>query len=206
MLRHLAAMHTIRETGPDTFAPTAFAKNLAEPAYQDTILFLEDNHQPVLQSTSSYFKEHGYTSPDSGVDGPFQHANNCKGQHMFEHFEKSAPIAGKRFASMMDMWSKGRPRWFDEVYYPVKERLISGAEGETFLVDIGGGSGHDIDDLRKAFGSDIPGKLVLEDRPEIIEIAQVDSSIEKKAHDFLTEQPVTGEPLVLSKGSLLIRD
>jgi hypothetical protein len=197
MLRHLAAMHTIRETGPDTFAPTIFSKTLAEPAYQDTILFLEDNHQPVLQNEHLYFKQHGYTSPSSGVDGPFQYANNCKGQHMFEYFETSNQIAGKRFANMMDMWSKGRPRWFEDVYYPVKDRLISGSESssDAFLVDIGGGSGHDIEGLRQAFGNEIPGKLVLQDRPEVINIAQVDSSIEKKAHDFLTEQPVRGERL-----------
>jgi hypothetical protein len=114
---------------------------------------------------------------------------------MFEYFDKSAPQMGRRFASMMDMWSKGRPRWFDDIYYPVKERLISGADStsETFLVDVGGGSGHDIDDLRKAFGSEIPGKLVLQDRPEILDLAQVDSSIERKPHDFLTEQPVKGK-------------
>ena len=188
-------MNTVRETGPDTFAPTTFSKTLAGPAYQDTIVFLEDDFQPVHQTTPSYFKERGYTSPNSGVDGPFQHAYNCKGQHMFEYFQSSAPQMGKRFASMMDMWSKGRPRWFEDVYYPVKDRLISGADStvETFLVDVGGGSGHDIDDLRKAFGSEIPGKLVLQDRPEILDLAQVDSSIERKPHDFLTEQPVKGK-------------
>ncbi|KAF2686283.1 O-methyltransferase [Lentithecium fluviatile CBS 122367] len=191
MLRHLAAMHTIRETGPDTFAPTTLSNTLAEPAYQDTILFLEDDFHIVHLKSPEYFKQHGYSSPNSGVDGPFQYAFDCKGKHMFEYFQSSAPHMGKRFASMMDMWSKGRPRWFDEVYYPVKERLISGAESdaEAFLVDVGGGSGHDIDDLCKKFGSEIPGKLVLQDRPEIIDLAQVDASIEKKAHDFLTEQP-----------------
>jgi hypothetical protein len=194
MLRHLAAMNTIRETGPDTFAPTTFSKTLTGPAYQDTSVFLQDNFQPVHQATPSYFKHHGYTSPNSGDNAPFQHAYNCKGQHMFEYFQTSAPVMGKRFANMMDMWSKGRPRWFEELYYPVKERLLSGADSssETFLVDVGGGSGHDIDDLRKAFGDAIPGKLVLQDRPEILDLAQVDPSIERKPHDFLTEQPVKG--------------
>jgi hypothetical protein len=195
MLRHLAAMNTVRETGPDTFAPTTLAKALANPAYMDTVVFLEDEFQLAHTVTPSYFKERGYTSPNSGVDAPFQRAYNCKGQHMFEYFDKSAPQMGKRFASMMDMWSKGRPRWFDDIYYPVQERLISGSDStsETFLVDVGGGSGHDIDDLRKAFGSEIPGKLVLQDRPEILDLAQVDSSIELKPHDFLTEQPVKGK-------------
>lgn len=97
----------------------------------------------------------------------------------------------------------GRQRWFDLDYYPVEERLISGAsrdDGEegVFLVDVGGGTGHDVNGLREAFGDRVPGKLVLQDRPEIIEHAAIDSERDvKMAHDFLTEQPVKGASPVL---------
>lgn len=94
---------------------------------------------------------------------------------------------------MMDVWSMGRQRWFDTDYYPVQERLIDGADAKgVFLVDVGGGTGHDVKGLRRSFGEKIPGKLVLQDRPEIIEHAQVNEADEKMAHDFLTEQPVKG--------------
>jgi hypothetical protein len=196
MLRHLAAMGTVRETGPDTFAPTAFSKSFTEPAYRESVLFIEDDFQSVHMNLPAFFKENEYKLPTSGVDSPFQHTYQCKGQHMFEYFQKSAPVMGFRFANMMEAWSKGRPRWFQEDYYPVKERLLAGAtEGEPFLVDVGGGSGHDIQGLSDQFHSDIHGKLVLQDRPEIVEIAQVSPQIEKQGHDFLTEQPVKGENL-----------
>ena len=191
MLRHLAAMGTVRETGPDTFALTPTSKAFAGPAYQDSILYIAENFQPVHQALPSYFRERSFKSPDSGVDGPFQHAYNCKGSHYFEYFQKGNPEMGRRFASMMESWSRGRPRWFYEDYYPVKERLISGAEQEAvFLVDIGGGSGHDVEGLREAFDGQLPGKLVLQERPEIIEIAKLGAGAEGMAHDFLTEQPV----------------
>ncbi|KAJ4374369.1 hypothetical protein N0V83_003110 [Neocucurbitaria cava] len=193
MLRHLAAMGTVRETGPDTFAPTATSKAFAEPAYQDSILYIAENFQPVHQALPSYFRERSFKSPDSGVDGPFQHAYNCKGSHYFEYFQKSNPEMGRRFASMMESWSRGRPRWFYEDYYPVKERLISGAEKDApFLVDVGGGSGHDVEGLREAFERQLPGKLVLQDRPEIIELAKLGAGAEGMPHDFLIEQPVKG--------------
>lgn len=193
MLRHLAAMGTVRETGPDTFALTPTSKAFAEPAYQDSILYIAENFQPVHQAMPSYFRENGFKSPDSGVNGPFQHAFNCKGSHYFEYFTKANPEMGRRFASMMESWSKGRPRWFYEDYYPVKERLISGAEKNApFLVDVGGGSGHDVEGLREAFEGQLPGKLVLQERPEIVEIAKVGAGTEVMAHDFLTEQPVKG--------------
>lgn len=205
MLRHLAAMGTVRETGPNTFAPTAFSNSFTEPEYRDSLLFIEDNFQPVHVGLPSFFKENGYKLPINGLDSPFQHTHQCKGQHMFEYFQKSAPLMGQRFASMMGAWSKGRPRWFQEEYYPVRERLLAGAnEGGPFLVDIGGGIGHDIEDLKEHFAGNIHGKLVLQDRPEVIHIAQVSPQIEKMGHDFMEEQPVKGESLRIDN-VLLIR-
>lgn len=193
MLRHLAAMGTVREVASNTFAPTPTSKAFAESAYQDSILYLVDNYQPVHQALPAYFTRHGFTSPDGGIDLPFQEAYNCEGSHYFEYFQKYNPEMGRRFASMMDVWSKGRPRWFSGDYYPVKDRLINGAEADApFLVDIGGGSGHDIEGLRQAFSDQLPGKLVLQDRPEIIQIAKLGPGAEGMAHDFLTEQPVKG--------------
>jgi hypothetical protein len=195
MLRHLAAMGTVRETGPDTFAPTPTSKAFAEQAYQDSILYIMENFSPVHQALPNYFKEFGFKTPESGVDGPFQYAKNCKGWHYFEYFQKNKtePDMGRRFASMMDSWSKGRPRWFDEEYYPVKDRLIEGAEKDApFLVDVGGGSGHDVEGLRQAFEGQLPGTLILQDRPEVVELAKLGAGSEAMAHDFMTEQPVKG--------------
>lgn len=200
MLRHLAAMSTILETGPDTFAPTATSRAYAAQNYQDTILYIVDNFQPALDAGPSFFRANGFQAPTSSVDAPFQHAFE-KGVHYFEYFDKFDQEMGRRFASMMDVWSMGRQRWFDSDYYPVEERLIAGAQATAedgqqgvFLVDVGGGTGHDVNGLRAALKDRIPGKLILQDRPEIIEHAQVGDHDVKMAHDFLTEQPIKGKP------------
>ena len=93
----------------------------------------------------------------------------------------------------MDVWSRGRPRWFAEDYYPVQERLIPGAKDDLpFLVDVGRGSGHDIQGSQQAFKGELPGALVLQDRPEIVAISKPGLGAEATAHDFLTEQPIKG--------------
>jgi len=192
MLRHLAAMGTVRETGPDTFANTPTSSAFAEQSYQDSVLYIAEDFQPVHHSMKSYFEQRDWKCPDSGLDAPFQHTYNCKGSHYFEYFQQN-PEMGRRFASMMGSWSKGRPRWFAEDYYPVQERLIDGAEGEKpFLVDVGGGSGHDIEGLREAFEGQLPGELVLQDRPEIVKLAKLGPGAQAMPHDFMTEQPVKG--------------
>jgi hypothetical protein len=202
MLRHMAAMGTVVETGPDTFAPTPYARALTRVDYSDSIDFVYEDWQRILISSIEFFREHGFKSPTSMFDSPFQTAYKCEGQHLFEYFAKSAPLMGKKFASIMNVWSTGRPKWFREDYYHVRERLIAGAPSDTddvpFLVDIGGGTGHDLTLFKSAFGEEFKGKLILQDRPEIIAMAQqsLDPSITAMAHDFLTPQPVQG--IVLS--------
>ena len=191
LLRHLAALGTVKETDVDTFAPTPFSISLMDERYRDTVYFIADHWQPVLQDMPAYFATSNYTAPPSGVDGIYQHTFDCKGLHLFEHFQQ-VPQRGKEFASMMAAWSEGRPKWFADEYYPIKEQLLEGAkqDAEAFLVDIGGGSGHDLEQLHGAYGSEIHGKLVLQDRPEIVELAKVSSDITRMGHDFMTEQPV----------------
>jgi hypothetical protein len=191
ILRHLAAMGTVREVAPDTFASSRMVSALTDSAYQEAVGFICDSFDPVLHNVTPFFREHGFSSPISGLDGPFQRAYNCKGSHMFEYMSKFDLDMGRQFAGMMEVWSRGRPRWFYDDYYPVKERLITGAEtGGPFLVDIGGGSGHDVEGLRQAFEGYLPGKLVLQDRPDIVGIAKVGPGVETMVHDFTTEQPV----------------
>ena len=102
---------------------------------------------------------------------------------------------GKKFGSIMQVWSTGRPKWFREDYYPVRERLITDAKPDApFFVDVGGNMGHDVTLLKAAFGDDIRGNLIFQDRPEIVALAEknVEPGITAMAHDFLTEQPVKG--------------
>ncbi|KAK5724658.1 hypothetical protein LTR15_004705 [Elasticomyces elasticus] len=195
MLRHLTAMNTVIETAQDTYAPTPFARAMIQENFQSTVSFIQDDFQIANLKAPGFFKENKYQAPKSSVDAPFQYVYDCKGIDLFEYFGQHAPMMGKRFAGMMALWSKDRPKWFDQGYYPVRDRLIEGADsGEPFLVDVGGGSGHDLVQLKEAFGDRIKGDLVLQDRPEIVAIAEkeVHAEIKKMGHDFLTEQPVQG--------------
>jgi hypothetical protein len=96
---------------------------------------------------------------------------------------------------MMVAWSVGRPRWMDEGYYPVQERLIADSkqdDGAVFLVDVGGGRGHDLEGLKQAHPN-IKGRLILQDKPEVISLAELSPGLEKMQHDFNTPQPIKGK-------------
>lgn len=86
----------------------------------------------------------------------------------------------------------GKPSWLD--FYPANSRLIEGAEASpdaALLVDVGGGLGHDLKTFRERH-SDAPGRLVLQDRPEVIAAVGGLDGIGVTAHDFFKSQPIQG--------------
>lgn len=94
----------------------------------------------------------------------------------------------------MSAYRAGKPNWFDLGFYPVTERLCDQFDAnisQVLLVDVGGGLGHDLLDLR-ARHPRLPGKLVLQDRAEVIADASIGAHgvFEATAHDFFRPQPV----------------
>ncbi len=87
----------------------------------------------------------------------------------------------------------------DPGFFPVKERIEQGMtrnKNDVAIVDVGGGMGHDLVELRKK-QPDIPGRFILQDLPQVIEqIPQPIQGIEATAHDFYTEQPVKGATII----------
>ena len=84
----------------------------------------------------------------------------------------------------------------DDDYYPVQERLADGARSDkdaVLLVDVGGSHGHDLEQFH-AKHPHIPGRLVLQDTPEVVDQVKASNVFETTAHDFFTPQPVKGKP------------
>lgn len=91
----------------------------------------------------------------------------------------------------------GLLRWIDPGFYPIDKILIDDARPQDlsiFLVDIGGGKGHDLQELHRKYPK-MPGKLVLQDLKGVIKEAEA-SGLDKKIltmeYDFFTPQRIRG--------------
>ena len=83
----------------------------------------------------------------------------------------------------------GLPIWLD--VYPFEE-LTKGVTPETPLfIDVGGGVGHQCLALKERF-PDVQGRVVLQDRPEVIEHSLPIEGVEKEPYDFWTPEPIKG--------------
>lgn len=134
-------------------------------------------------------------NPDNPIDGAFQLGNDTK-DHFFE-WVSQRPERLTQFQNHMAGYRTGRPSWMDTNFYPVEKNLVDGAKTESdavFLVDIGGGKGHDLQEIHRKHPN-LPGKLVLQDLKGVIEKAEesgLDGKIIPMEHDFFTKQPIIG--------------
>ena len=149
-----------------------------------------DVHAPTLVKLPEYLRRNGFRNPESATAAPFQYAFDTP----LHHFEwlKHNPRQLEAFNRLMTAQRQGVD-WFE--YYPVEDRLVRPWRAEAdsvFLVDIGGGIGHDLIKFHERY-PDIHGKLILQDLPSSIEsIRDMPSAISPMAHDFFTPNPVRG--------------
>ncbi|KAL4757606.1 S-adenosyl-L-methionine-dependent methyltransferase [Aspergillus foveolatus] len=171
---------------------------LAEENYQHSISLCYDTARPSFNGFPADFKARGYRFPEPGtLDGPFQNAHRTT-LPFFEWFVVNPPNL-QHFDSSMSAYRAGKANWYDEGFYPVKERLVDGLDervSDVLLVDVGGGRGHDVFTF-VARHPQRPGKLVLQDRsPVIAAVLEMGSENDRPfiaaAHDFFTPRPVVG--------------
>ncbi|KAL4746853.1 hypothetical protein BDW72DRAFT_183937 [Aspergillus terricola var. indicus] len=191
LMKHLAAMGVITETGSDEYCPTSFSKVLTVEKYSDAFPLMTSRFTMGILALPAFLEKTKYRNPTSATDTAFQLGYNTD-KGFFGHLQQE-PITAKRFNNHMGVYAQGRARWMDRGFYPVGERLVDGAaikQDDVLLVDVGGSFGHDLLDFRQKW-PDVPGRLVLQDLPEVVSaVKDLHPSIEITAHDFFTEQPV----------------
>lgn len=109
---------------------------------------------------------------------------------LYTWFE-SHPIQGSAFHRFMEAQFASLPTWLSAIPdFDSKHAQEATPESPVF-VDVGGGNGQQCVELQKKFPS-MNGRVILQDRPAVLEKAIVGEEVEKMAYDYLTEQPVKG--------------
>ncbi|KAJ5704304.1 hypothetical protein N7493_011442 [Penicillium malachiteum] len=197
LLKHLAAVDVVVETGLDQYSRNGLTTTLSIKRYSDAWPAISGCSASAVSAMPIWFKENGYNSPIDGNNSPFQ--TGFRTECLFFDFLRGKnpdyPDLGSQFNNLMSAYHQGRASWMDPNTYPVQEKLIDGAstkENHVLIVDVGGNKGHDLEEFRLKWPN-APGRLILQDLPQILEdIKSLDSAIEPMAHDFYTEQPVKG--------------
>ncbi|KAI4643340.1 uncharacterized protein J4E79_011281 [Alternaria viburni] len=192
-LRHLAANGTIREVDHDAYASTRLSASLRQKSFKNAVHFMFDDFYNVGWRVPSFLDSISHCNPSNINNGPFQHAHGFSNKSLYTYFNEDAAM-GERFGGMIQMYNAGKPFFWEDGYYPFRERLVEGgpvSDEEVLLVDIGGGDAGDLGLLRKALGEDVKGRLVLQELKHIVDRSEQDG-FEAHVGDWNEVQPIKG--------------
>ncbi|KAI4180203.1 MAG: hypothetical protein L6R41_007395 [Letrouitia leprolyta] len=171
ILRGLAAMDAVEEIGEDGYAPTNLSRAFTTVKGDSTT---------------------NYRNPTDPDHTALNIAFNTK-DHYFDIMARDPEIL-RHFGLFMASQAVGRPNFLD--FYPAKEQIIDGYESDlntsgVIFVDVGGARGEEALELRRRHPSH-PGRLILQERADVLEHVPATDGLEMQVHDFLTPQPVRG--------------
>ncbi|PYI23475.1 hypothetical protein BO99DRAFT_428767 [Aspergillus violaceofuscus CBS 115571] len=117
VLKHLAAMGVIKETGPDEYRRTGFSISMQSPRYSDAYPCMTGCITAGVLALPAYFKATNYMLPNDGTKCAFQRGFDTN-LHFFD-FLKQHPQHASEFNNHMSAYHQGRPSWMDLGFYPV---------------------------------------------------------------------------------------
>ena len=143
---------------------------------------------PCWYTLPDFLAELKYQNPDNNLSCAFQKAHNTTLPPFFWLQDK--PTDRDNFSLWMGASREGQNIFLD--VFPFEKELARNTTPETVLfVDVGGSIGHQCIALKKKL-SNIPGRIILQDLPAVLQYAVPAEGVQPMAHDFTTEQPIKG--------------
>jgi hypothetical protein len=104
------------------------------------------------------------------------------------------PLEKDAFHYYIQAHTKDLPSWLDVVDFAA-EFANDVSDEDSVFVDVGGGIGHECKALKERY-PDMNGRIILQDKPDVVENALAVDGMEAMAHDYLIEQPVKSASLL----------
>ncbi|CAG9989471.1 unnamed protein product [Clonostachys byssicola] len=98
------------------------------------------------------------------------------------------PARKEAFHIYMEAHVIGLPTWLDVLDFE-KEFAAGARADDVIFVDVGGSNGQQCAALKERYAG-LPGRVILQDRPAVLNSALEVQGMEKMGYDYLTEQPV----------------
>ncbi|KAJ6007775.1 hypothetical protein N7540_011751 [Penicillium herquei] len=186
IMKFLAAMDILKQHTPDTFSSTPFAAAYVSTSPLPAAVIHFTHFFTFISRLPEYFERKGWVNPGEIDETPFNLATGTKTRY-FDYLS-SKPYYQEAFNTVMaSSYRRAEKSWFE--FFPVEEKLKVQYPAQVLLVDVGGGQGKDLQSFRKNFPH-LPGRLILQDLPHVIEAGDIPAGIESQGHNFFDEQPI----------------
>lgn len=183
IMRYMVASRLVGETVPDQYVASKKTYVFADPRIEHSIRFFHAVSNPAFHALPEFLKETGYQNEPKG--SAFKKALGTE----LEPYPwlKERPNALKNFQAAMRL--NKDINGVDVM--PFDDNMGGGHDGVVF-VDIGGNVGHQAAEVLSKH-PELAGRVVVQDRGEVIQSHPDIKGIQWMEHDFFKTQPVKGK-------------
>ncbi|KAK3173586.1 hypothetical protein OEA41_006918 [Lepraria neglecta] len=195
IMRILIAAGVFEEVQQDEYKHTRHSISLLEPGYGEFFEIMVDDLFYTWSRLPEYFESHRLESPSSPTHNPRSWSYGMEGHDWATVVARTPEKLEKFNIAMSGKWSAAPVIGT----YPFETELssLSAAvvkQDRVFLVDIGGGQGRAMKELREAYPA-LKGKTVIQDLARVVDnipsgLLPPGLDIHHQVHDFWAPQPI----------------
>ncbi|MCJ1381374.1 hypothetical protein MMC17_004484 [Xylographa soralifera] len=197
IMRALVAVGFFHQTTDQRYALNRVSRRFMNPSFRTLIMGFSGVFSSYLPSLPEYLASISFQNPSDPRKALFQFATGTDAN--FFEWLHSQPKQFERFTSAMAVSSAMGNNLAQETVLqllPDDETALYSEESsslsqQVLLVDVGGGRGQFLNDIRKNRPT-LRGRMIVQDLPREIEGRDRSDEVESMAHDFFTPQPVMG--------------
>ncbi|KAH9887820.1 putative O-methyltransferase [Xylariomycetidae sp. FL2044] len=190
LFRLLAAVNVVEETGPDRYRATPLSLALGETSGPVAQTLLSGTHHgQSARNLPEFLKRTNYEEPLDPANTNYMDLTPER-LGLFARCQ-AEPALQASFIGFMAGLASYKIAW-TEIYDPARLLVDDDDDKGVLFVDVGGAHGVDTTRLLDRYPDLPPGKLVLQDKPDVVAMARVSEKITTMGYDFFTPQPVEG--------------
>ncbi|KAF2136816.1 uncharacterized protein K452DRAFT_279374 [Aplosporella prunicola CBS 121167] len=190
LFRAVTPWGPFKETGEMQYAHTEMSKAYLNPGLRAVFTLMVDEFMGPMARIHEFLKRDGFENKLSITHNPYEMYHQTGGKSMFDYLAL-IPDRFSRFNTSMSAQSSGLAT-IGTFHFEEELSKITNDEDSVAFVDIGGGKGHVINQI-KAATPGLKGKFVLQDRQTVLDdIDHPTPGITRMGHDFFKPQPIKG--------------
>lgn len=189
ILRYLSSIGHIDNVGPNQFRASRITPLLADPMTEAMLCHGFGTCGPAIQAFPSFLAENNYQDITSNKKTAFQKGFNTEltgFQWMAQNPKQFGALQKIMTALQSSDWMEG----FD-ILNKAARAFSSGQAEKVFLVDVGGGHGHQALQLLGRCPN-LHGHIVLQDLPQAVDQLPPLDGVRAMAQDFFETQTIEG--------------
>ncbi|KAF7954945.1 uncharacterized protein EAE97_000204 [Botrytis byssoidea] len=199
VMRALTSVGIFTEVGEETYAHNMRSKLFTNTTFRTMMRGMSSIMTPYLVKLPEYLSSTSFQNPGTEEKNLFQYAMNTE-MNYFDWLH-TQPRDLEIFSAAMQassQRSQGAAAKLVSSQFPLSDVLNCSTkkseeleEENVLIVDVGGGRGKILNDLRVA-RPDLQGGMIVQDLPKEIDGREPTPGIRSMAHDFFTPQPIKG--------------